>query len=105
MANAYLVSSDGDRALRDSASSGPPGMCPPMPIPLGRLRAAVQAARAEKELSINDLVMRSGLSRTAVLDLLNGRGRITSGRLDTWWALAWALEIPMGELMSALDNS
>ena len=55
-------------------------------------------------MSIQDLVMESGLSRTAVLDMLNGRGRIATGRLDTWWALAWALNVPFGQLMSALDN-
>jgi len=72
---------------------------------INRLRAAVQAVKAEKNLSIEDLVMRSGLSRTAVLDLINGRGRITYGRLDTWWALAWALEVPLGSLMSTLDDA
>jgi len=49
-------------------------------------------------------VMRSGLSRTAVLDMLNGRGRVTCGRLDSWWALAWALDVPMGWLMATLDD-
>ncbi|MDR2381097.1 MAG: helix-turn-helix transcriptional regulator [Bifidobacteriaceae bacterium] len=81
----------------------PPGLVPPPPIPIRRLRTAAQGARATTGLSINDLVMASGLSRTAVLDLLNGRGRIASGRLDTWWALAWALNMPMGSLMASLD--
>jgi transcriptional regulator with XRE-family HTH domain len=59
--------------------------------------------RRERGLSINDIMMRSGLSRTATLDLLNGRGRIACGRLDSWWALAWALGVPFGSLMAALD--
>jgi transcriptional regulator with XRE-family HTH domain len=71
---------------------------------MGRLRALARATRVERGLSVNDLVMRSGLSRTAVLDLLNGRGRIECGRLDTWWALAWALDMPIGTLMAALDE-
>ena len=48
--------------------------------------------------------MATGLSRTAIMDMLNGRGRIVAGRIDTWWALAWALDIPFGELMGALDD-
>lgn len=37
------------------------------------------------------------------MDLLNGRGRIANGRIDTWWALAWALRVSFGDLMGALD--
>jgi len=48
--------------------------------------------------------MASGLSRTAIMDMLNGRGRIEVGRVDTWWAMAWALGIPFGELMGSLDD-
>jgi hypothetical protein len=39
------------------------------------------------------------------MDMLNGRGRVSTGRIDIWWALAWALNIPFGELMSALDDN
>ena len=74
-------------------------------MPIEQLRVAIQAIRAGKGLSITDLMMRSGLSRTAVLDMLNGRGRINCGRIDTWWALAWALDIPFGSLMSTLDQA
>lgn len=71
---------------------------------MSSLRARVRELKADRELSIQDLVMASGLSRTAVMDLLNGRGRISVGRIDTWWALAWALNVPFGELMAALDD-
>ena len=82
----------------------PPGINPPPPLPIDALRAEINKLRTKQQLSINNLVMRSGLSRTAVLDLLNGRGRIVTGRLDTWWALAWALDVPFGRLMAALDE-
>ena len=68
------------------------------------LRAAAHQLKDSRGLSIQDLVMASGLSRTAVLDMLNGRGRIAVGRIDTWWSLAWALQTPFGELMSSLDS-
>jgi len=38
------------------------------------------------------------------MDMLNGRGRIAAGRIDSWWALAWALGVPFGELMGSLDE-
>ncbi|HMR48482.1 MAG TPA: helix-turn-helix transcriptional regulator [Arachnia sp.] len=82
----------------------PPGLNPPAPIDVERLRARARQIKESKGLSIQDLVMASGLSRTAVLDMLNGRGRVAIGRVDTWWALAWALEVPFSELMRSLDE-
>jgi hypothetical protein len=70
-----------------------------------RLRTRTHQLKDEKGLSIQDLVMTSGSSRTAVMDMLNGRGRISAGRLDTWWRLAWALDEPFGELMRSLDQT
>jgi len=81
-----------------------PGFNPPPSPDISKLRARVKDIKAERDYSIQDLVMASGLSRTAVMDLLNGRGRIAVGRIDTWWALAWALDIPFGELMGTLDK-
>lgn len=82
----------------------PPGFNPPGPIDVERLRARARQIKESKGLSIQDLVMASGLSRTAVLDMLNGRGRVAIGRVDTWWALAWALEVPFSELMRSLED-
>jgi len=89
------------RPPRDT--SEPPGLNPPPPLDIDRLRETARQIKIAKGLSIQDLVMASGLSRTAVLDMLNGRGRISRGRIDSWWALAWALGIPFGELMGSLD--
>jgi len=100
-------------AYHDESPSGPlhassteaPGLNPPPPLPIEHLREIVRRARAERGLSINDVMMRSGLSRTATLDLLNGRGRIACGRLDTWWALAWSLDVPLSELLRELEDT
>lgn len=94
VANAYSL----------TESKLPPGFNPPAPINVERLRARARQIKENKGLSIQDLVMASGLSRTAVLDMLNGRGRVAIGRVDTWWALAWALEVPFSELMQSLEE-
>jgi transcriptional regulator with XRE-family HTH domain len=87
------------------SASLPHGLDPPPPLDLSRLRDLVRRTKSAKALSIADLVMASGLSRTAVLDMLNGRGRVVTGRLDSWWALAWALGVPFGDLMGACDGA
>ena len=103
MANAYQPADDAapDR-FRESEA---PGLNPPPALPIDLLRAEARRIKAEKGLSIDDVMMRSGLSRTATLDLLNGRGRIACGRLDTWWALAWALGVTISDLMRVLDEA
>jgi len=103
VANAYQAADapDADRFHQTEA----PGLNPPPPLPIDALRAAVRQLRADKGLSVDDVMMRSGLSRTAVMDLLNGRGRIACGRLDTWWALAWALGVPLCDLLRVLDDA
>lgn len=88
----------------DLVRGGAPGLVPPPPADLARLRALARRIKDERRLSIQHLVMASGLSRTAVMDMLNGRGRIAAGRIDSWWALAWALGVPFGELMGSLDE-
>ena len=105
MANAYQDTRDEGSASLDDLTMRPAGLDPPPPIDMRQLRLEIQRIRAQKRLSINDLMMRSGLSRTAVIDMLNGRGRVSCGRIDSWWALAWALGVPFGELLSILDTS
>jgi len=95
VSNVYQQTSENDRL---------PGLTPPPSLDVARLRAKARQVKDAKGLSIQDLVMASGLSRTAILDMLNGRGRIATGRIDTWWALAWALGVPFSELMSSLDT-
>ena len=81
-----------------------PGLNPPPEADVEALREKARQIKLAKGFSIQDLVMRSGLSQTAVLDMLNGRGHIKVGRVDSWWRLALALDVPIAELMAALDN-
>lgn len=37
--------------------------------------------------------MRSGLDRSTVIEILNGRRGVNDIRITTLWALAWALEV------------
>ena len=96
VSNAYLY--------RRASDGKPFGLVPPPTVDMRRLRHRAKEVKESKGLSIQDLVTASGLSRTAVLDMLNGRGRINDGRVDTWWALTWALGVPFGELMASLDD-
>jgi transcriptional regulator with XRE-family HTH domain len=95
VANAYQKRSETGEVL---------GLAPPPSPNVELLRARARELKESQGLSIHDLVLATGLSRTAVLDVLNGRGRIAVGRIDTWWALAWGLNTPFGELMGTLDE-
>ena len=91
--------------LRRDSHNRPLGMAPPPSPDIERLRAKAREIKQTKGLSIEDLVLASGLSRRAVLDLLHGHGHVAVGRVDTWWRLAWALEVPLSVLIGALDES
>lgn len=76
-----------------SAASGPPGLHPAPDLNWTAWRAHVKELKSAAGLSINDLAGRSGLDRSTVLELLGGRRGVGSARVDTLWALAWALEV------------
>lgn len=74
-------------------------------------REGIAATRGRQDgLSINDLAGRSGLDRSTVVELLGGRRGVGSARMDTLWALAWALEVEdfatfLVPLTTASDNA
>jgi DNA-binding Xre family transcriptional regulator len=68
------------------------GLVPPPPLNWDAWRKHAGAIRADRELSINVLAERSGLDRSTVIELFGGRRGVTGVRLDSLWALAWALE-------------
>lgn len=64
------------------------------------LGSTVRRVRAEQGLSLSDLARASGVAKATLSALEGGRGNPT---LETLSALAAALEIPMGDLLSSSD--
>lgn len=98
------------QGIHVSAASGPPGLHPAPDLNWMAWRAHVKGLKSAAGLSINDLAGRSGLDRSTVLELLGGRRGVGSARVDTLWALAWALEVDdfasfLAPLTTAKDNS
>lgn len=71
----------------------PPGLIPPPGLNWEGWRRLVRQLKDERGLSINELTMRSGLDRSTVIEILNGRRGVNDIRITTLWALAWALEV------------
>lgn len=79
------------------------GLQPPPEPNLAALREAARAIReATPGLTIDVLAARSGLSRNAVLNLLNGS---RDGGLTSWYLLAHGLGVPFSDLARYLDDS
>lgn len=81
----------------------PAGLVPPPPLNWEAWRIEVARLKEANGLSINTLTERSGLDRSTVIELLGGRREIKGIRVDTLWALAWALEIPAEDFASFLS--
>ncbi len=73
-------------------AAAPPGLFPPPELDWDAWRQSVRDLKDERRLSINDLTMRSGLDRSTVIEILNGRRGTNDIRMTTLWALAWALQ-------------
>lgn len=74
-------------------AAAPPGLVPPPNLDWDGWRERVRQLKEERGLSINDLTMRSGLDRSTVIEILNGRRGVNDIRMTTLWALAWALQV------------
>ncbi|RBP98883.1 helix-turn-helix domain-containing protein [Bifidobacterium xylocopae] len=74
-------------------ASRAPGLLPPPLLDWEAWRAMVKDLKAARGVSINTIAERSGLDRSTVIELLNGRRQVKSFRVDTLWALAWALGV------------
>ena len=73
--------------------AAPPGLVPPPSLDWDGWRRLVRRLKEERGLSINDLTMRSGLDRSTVIEILNGRRGVNDIKMTTLWALAWALQV------------
>ncbi|QKV90453.1 helix-turn-helix transcriptional regulator [Streptomyces sp. NA02950] len=71
---------------------------PPDPN-LDELRLELSRLRAAHGWSYDELAARSGLSRRTLIEIEQGR---TIGTLQTWHALAHALDTPIDQLLGTL---
>ena len=73
---------------RSDVAAAPAGLVPPPGLDWDGWRKAVRQLKEER-----DLTMRSGLDRSTVIEILNGRRGVNDIRMTTLWALAWALQV------------
>jgi putative transcriptional regulator len=65
------------------------------------MRQALSRRRADLGYTYDKLAELTGLSRTGVINIELGT---RTGALATWFALAHALDLPLGELVGHLDD-
>jgi len=82
---------------RSPVATQPAGLLPPPPLNWTAWRERTRGLKEQRGLSINTLTERSGLDRSTVIELLGGRRGVQSVKIDTLWALAWALEVTPGD--------
>ncbi|OZM70396.1 transcriptional regulator [Amycolatopsis antarctica] len=63
------------------------------------LRAAFEKHRKDQQLSFDALVRMTGIARSSIIDIAQGR---TRGSLESWHRLAHALDVPLADLMRQL---
>jgi len=78
---------------------------------LGALRLHLARLRQERGWSYDELAARSGVGRATLVSLESGKPRrnpdkpATSGTLVTWYKIALALDVDLGELLSPLRQA
>lgn len=65
------------------------------------VRLVAHVRRQELGLTLKQLVKHSRLAESTVTGVLYG---YHEGSVRTWWAIAHALDMPVGDLMSHLDD-
>lgn len=66
------------------------------------LRFALMRLRKVNGLTLDDLAERSGVSRRTLVQLESGK---SNGSIETWFFIAEAFEMHVGDLLSALYGS
>lgn len=64
-------------------------------------RTALAATRVERGMTLDVLSGLAGISRSVLTDIESGR---STGSVTTWFALATALELHIGELLDHLHD-
>lgn len=74
------------------------------------LRLRLSSLRHERGLTYDELAAATGITRSTLVALETGSRRSdrpdrpnTRGSLESWWRIARALEVDLGELLAALD--
>lgn len=86
-----------------------PASSPIPPADLDALRLHLARLRHERGWSYDELAARSGVGRATLVTLESGKPRRnperpqTSGTLTTWYRIASAFEMTIGELLKPLD--
>jgi hypothetical protein len=78
---------------RCGVTGAPAGLIPPPKLNWNAWRRHVQQLKQTRNLSINELTMRTGLDRSTVIEILNGRRGVNDIKMTTLWAMAWALDV------------
>lgn len=75
------------------------------------LRGCLSKLRAERGWTYDELAERSGVSRATLVAMETATPRnrrpkkpASRGSLESWWRLSKAFEVPLGELLLALDE-
>lgn len=77
---------------------------------IGALRLQLARLRQQRGWSYNELAARSGVGRSTLVTLENGRPRRgreapeTHGTLLTWYRIAEALDIALGDLLAPIQS-
>lgn len=66
------------------------------------VRLTAHVRRQELGLSLKQVVRRAGIAESTVTGALYG---YHEGSVRTWWAIAHALDMPIGDLMNHLDDA
>ena len=84
-----------------------PHPTPELEPDIAALRLHLARLRSARGLSYTELAARAGISRSTLVYLENGKPNKTDraatvGNVVTWFRLAQALELPIGELLAPL---
>jgi len=66
------------------------------------VRLAAHIRRQELSLTLKQVVLRAQIAESTVTGVLYG---YHEGSVRTWWSLARALDMPLGELLQHLDDN
>jgi cyanate lyase len=88
---------DGHVALRDAEEAGPS-----VEPNFEAVRLAAHVRRQQLGLSLKQLAARAGVAESTVTGALYG---YHEGSVRTWWRIAHALDLPVGELLNHLDDA